>query len=88
MDIEAAFPSVAEGRLVNLMKIRKMDGDLHTMNGELSLGKNGGDDNRGQRHGKTPSESGGPAGLTCVTDPLCNLHLRTDKMGRRVRIRS
>jgi len=28
MDIEAAFPSMAEGRLVNLMKIRKMDGDL------------------------------------------------------------
>jgi len=24
------------------------------------------------------------AGLTCVTDPLCNLHLRTDPMGRRV----
>jgi len=29
MDIKAAFPSVAKGRLVNLMKVRKMDGDLH-----------------------------------------------------------
>jgi len=28
MDIEAAFPSVAKGRLVNLMKVRQMDGDL------------------------------------------------------------
>jgi hypothetical protein len=28
MDIKAAFPSVAKGRLVNLMKVRKMDGDL------------------------------------------------------------
>jgi hypothetical protein len=28
MDIKAAFPSVAKGRLVNLMKVRRMDGDL------------------------------------------------------------
>jgi len=28
MDIEAAFPSVAKGRLVNLMKVSQMDGDL------------------------------------------------------------
>ena len=28
MDIEAAFPSVAKRRLVNLMKVRQMDGDL------------------------------------------------------------
>jgi len=28
MDIMAAFPSVAKGRLVNLMKVREMDGDL------------------------------------------------------------
>jgi hypothetical protein len=28
MDIKAAFPSVAKGRLVNLMKVRQMDGDL------------------------------------------------------------
>jgi len=28
MDIEAAFPSMAKGRLVNLMKVRQMDGDL------------------------------------------------------------
>jgi len=27
-DIKAAFPSVAKGRLVNLMKVRQMDGDL------------------------------------------------------------
>jgi len=27
MDIKAAFPSVAKGRLVNLMKVRQMDGD-------------------------------------------------------------
>jgi len=28
MDIKAAFPSVAKGRLVYLMKVRQMDGDL------------------------------------------------------------
>jgi len=28
MDIKAAFPSVAKGRLVNWMKVRQMDGDL------------------------------------------------------------
>ena len=28
LDIEAAFQSVAKGRLVNLMKVRQMDGDL------------------------------------------------------------
>jgi hypothetical protein len=28
MDIKEAFPSVAKGRLVNLMKVRQMDGDL------------------------------------------------------------
>jgi len=28
MDIKAAFPSVAKGRLVNVLKIRQMDGDL------------------------------------------------------------
>jgi len=43
---------------------------------------------RGQRHGMTLSGSWGPAGLTGVTDPLCNLHLRTDQMGWRVCIRS
>jgi hypothetical protein len=43
MDIKAAFPSVAQGRIVNLMKVRKMDG-------ELPIRENGGDDNPGQRH--------------------------------------
>ena len=28
MDIKAAFPSVAKGRLVNFMNVRQMDGDL------------------------------------------------------------
>jgi len=28
MDIKAAFPSVPKGRLLNLMKVRQMDGDL------------------------------------------------------------
>ena len=28
MDIKAAFPSMAKGRLVNVMKVRQMDGDL------------------------------------------------------------
>jgi hypothetical protein len=28
MNIKAAFPSVANERLVNLMKVRQMDGDL------------------------------------------------------------
>jgi len=56
------------------------------MDREGSFGKNSGDNNRGQRHQETPGGSWGPAGLTGVTDPLCNLHLRTDKMGRRVHI--
>jgi hypothetical protein len=50
------------------------------MNGEVSLRANGGDDNRGQWHGETPSGSRGSAGLTCVTDSLCDLQLRTDQM--------
>jgi len=58
------------------------------MDGALPLGANGGNDNRGQGHRKTTSGCGGPAGLTFVTNPLQNLHLRTDQMGRRVRIRS
>jgi len=52
------------------------------MDGEHSLRKNCGDDIRGQRHGETPSESGGSAGLTCETDSLCDLQVRTDRMGR------
>jgi len=28
MDIKAAFPSVANGRLVNLMKVKELDRDL------------------------------------------------------------
>jgi len=28
MDIKSAFPSIAKGRLVNLLKVRHMDGDL------------------------------------------------------------
>jgi len=58
------------------------------MDGELPVGKNGGDDNRGQRHGKTPSGGRGPARLTCITDPLCDLHLSTNQVGGRVCIRS
>ena len=57
------------------------------MDRELSVRTNYGDDNRGQRHGETPSGSWGPAGLTLVTDSHCQLHLRTDRMGRRVRLR-
>jgi len=55
-----------------------------TMDGKLAIGQNGGDDNRGHSHGKTPSGGRGPTGLTCVTDPLCNLHLRSNQVGRRV----
>jgi len=54
------------------------------MDGEVALRKKSGDGNQRQCHGKTPSCSRGPAGLTCVTDPLCNLHLWTDQMGRGV----
>jgi len=58
-----------------------------TMDGERPIRKNGGDDNWGQRHGQTPSGGRGPAGLTCVTKPLCDLHLSTNQVGRRVCIR-
>jgi len=58
-----------------------------TMDGERPIGETGGDDNRGRLHGKTPSGGRSPAGLTCVTDPLCDLHLRTNPVGRRVCIR-
>jgi len=35
MDIKAAFPSVAKRRLVNLMKVRQMDGDLIRWTGSI-----------------------------------------------------
>jgi len=57
------------------------------MDRDLSVSENGGDDNRGQRHGVTPSGSRGSAGLTCATDSLHDLHPRTDQMGRRVHLR-
>jgi len=84
MDIQAAFPSVAKGRLVNLMKVMQMDRDLirwtesFLSERTLEMIIEG---NAMERH---PVE----AGITCVTDPLCHLHLTTDQMGRRVCIRS
>jgi len=57
------------------------------MDGKLSVGENGGDDNRGQRHGQTPSGGRGPAGLACVTSSLRDLHLRSNQVGRTVCIR-
>jgi len=60
---------------------------VYMMDRELSLRKNSGDDNRGQRHGETPNGSRGSAGLTCATNSLCDLHLRTDQMGQRVCLR-
>jgi len=36
---------------------------------------------------KIARECRGPAGLTCVTDPLCNPQLRTDQLCRRLRNR-
>jgi len=56
----------------------------YPMDGELSLRKNSGDDNQGQRHGQTPSGRQGSTGLTCVTDSLCNLPPWPDQMDRRV----
>jgi hypothetical protein len=58
------------------------------MKGELSLSKIGGDDDRLESHETIPSSSRGYAVLTCVTDHLCELYLRTDHMGRSVCIRS
>ena len=57
------------------------------MDGELSVRDNSGDDTRGQCHGKTLSGGRGPGGLTCATNPLCDLHLRTPEAGERVCIR-
>jgi len=54
------------------------------IDGELSLRKIDGDDNRVQRHGETPSGGRGSAVLTCVTDSHCDQHLRTDQLGQRV----
>jgi hypothetical protein len=39
MDIKAAFPSVANGRLLNLMKVREMDGDLVRWTESCQLGR-------------------------------------------------
>jgi len=50
----------------------------YTMDRDLSVRMNGGDDNRGQHHGKTHSGIRGPAVLTCVPDPLADLHLSAD----------
>jgi len=87
IDIKAAFPSMVKGRLVNLMKVRKMDGDfirwtesfLSESTVEMIIEGNA---------METSAGTWGPTGLTVVTDPLRNLHLRTDQMARRVTIRS
>jgi len=59
----------------------------YAMDRELPVGNNGGDDNQGQCHGKTPSGGKSPARLTCVIDPRCDLHLRTNQVSRRVCIK-
>jgi len=53
---------------------------------ELSDRKKGGNDNRGQCHGETRSAARGPAELTCVTNLVCDQHLRTDQIGSRVHL--
>jgi len=58
----------------------------YTIDRGLSVRENRGDDNRGQRHGRTPWGTGGPAALTCLTNSLRNQHLGTDRVGRRVSI--
>jgi len=83
MDIKAAFPRVAKGRLINLMKVRQMDGDLIRWTESCLL------ERMVERIVKcnameTPSGSSGPTALTRVTNSLCDLHLRTDQMGWRV----
>ena len=88
MDIKPAVPSMAKRKASQLDEGQANGWRPYTMEGELSPRKNGGYDNRRQFHGMTTSSSRGSAGLTCVTDPLCDLHLKTDQMGRRVCIRS
>jgi len=53
------------------------------MDGDLPVGKYGGYGNQGQRHGQRTSGGRGAAKLICVTDPLCDLHLRTNQVGHR-----
>jgi len=57
------------------------------MDGKLPVRVNNEDDNRGQRHGETPSGGRGPAGLTGVTNHLSDLHRRTNEVVQRVCIR-
>jgi hypothetical protein len=53
----------------------------YTLDGELTVRPDGGDDHRGQRHGKTPSGDRGPARNTWVTNPRCDLHLSPQQVG-------
>lgn len=76
MDIKAAFRSMAKGRLVNVLKIREIDGDLILRTKSLLS----------ERmvemiiECSTTETHPVDARLTHVADPLCNLHLRTDQM--------
>jgi len=84
MDTKPAFPHLGKGRLVNLMKDRQMDGELirwmESFLSETTVAMII-EGNAMERHPVA-------AGLTCVTNPLSHLHLRTDKLGRRVSISS
>jgi len=87
MDINAAFPNFGKKKTSQLDEGQGNGRRPYTMDGKLSFGGNGGDNNPGPHHGQTPSERRGPAGLTCVTEPLRDLHCRTNQVGRRVCIR-
>jgi hypothetical protein len=54
------------------------------MDGNLSVGENGGDVIPGQRYGETLNGGSGPTGLACVPDPRCDVHLRTHHVCRLV----
>jgi hypothetical protein len=62
MDFKAAFPSVAKGRLVNLLKVRQMDGDLIWLMESILSDRRAEmiiEDNAMERH---PADAGVPQG--------------------------
>jgi len=57
------------------------------MDGEHTVRQLGGDDNRGQHHGITPSGGNGTARLTSFTNPLDDMDCRTHHMCRGIYFR-
>jgi hypothetical protein len=77
MGIKAAFPSVTHGRLVNLMKVRQLDGDLIQWMGSFNSERTVEMVIEGNAMKRHPVEAGVPQ-----DSPLSPIHLATNTSGR------